>query len=163
MFAAIRRASSRKVLEINYGRWGFQERVSSGAVHEAFAIYCGSFRGCLARRFPPPWSAEVTPNCLIVRDANGQARFSLSARMGTWFIMIRARWRRNSRRALRRRRSWIINRRCRGESRRAALMTAYSEMFPLMNRNGRIALGSILSQCWGCDAHGCNCSAKNQL
>jgi len=25
------------------------------------------------RRFPPPWSAEVTPNCSIVRDANGQA------------------------------------------------------------------------------------------
>ena len=26
-----------------------------------------------ARRFLPPWSAEVTPNCFIVRDANGQA------------------------------------------------------------------------------------------
>jgi hypothetical protein len=25
------------------------------------------------RRFPPPWSAEVTPNCFIVSDANGQA------------------------------------------------------------------------------------------
>jgi hypothetical protein len=25
------------------------------------------------RHFPPPWSAEVTPNCFIVRDANGQA------------------------------------------------------------------------------------------
>jgi hypothetical protein len=25
------------------------------------------------RRFPPPWSAEVTPNCFIVRDASGQA------------------------------------------------------------------------------------------
>ena len=25
------------------------------------------------RRFPPPWTAEVTPNCFIVRDANGQA------------------------------------------------------------------------------------------
>jgi hypothetical protein len=24
------------------------------------------------RHFPPPWSAEVTPNCFIVRDANGQ-------------------------------------------------------------------------------------------
>jgi hypothetical protein len=25
------------------------------------------------RRFPPPWSAEViTPNCFVVRDANGQ-------------------------------------------------------------------------------------------
>ncbi len=24
------------------------------------------------RRFPPPWSTEVTPNCFIVRDANGQ-------------------------------------------------------------------------------------------
>jgi hypothetical protein len=26
-----------------------------------------------SRRFPPPWSAEVTPNCFIVRDANGSA------------------------------------------------------------------------------------------
>ena len=26
-----------------------------------------------AHRFRPPWSAEVTPNCFIVRDANGQA------------------------------------------------------------------------------------------
>jgi hypothetical protein len=24
------------------------------------------------RRFPPPWSAEVQPNCFIVRDADGQ-------------------------------------------------------------------------------------------
>src|SRR5262249_58229562 len=24
------------------------------------------------RRFPPPWTAEVTPNCFIVCDANGQ-------------------------------------------------------------------------------------------
>jgi len=24
------------------------------------------------RRFPPPWSAEVTPNCFIVRDVDGQ-------------------------------------------------------------------------------------------
>jgi hypothetical protein len=24
-------------------------------------------------RFPPPWTADVTPNCFIVRDANGQA------------------------------------------------------------------------------------------
>jgi hypothetical protein len=27
----------------------------------------------MERRFPPPWTAEVTPNCFIVRDANGQA------------------------------------------------------------------------------------------
>jgi hypothetical protein len=26
-----------------------------------------------ARRFPPPWSAEETDACFIVRDANGQA------------------------------------------------------------------------------------------
>jgi hypothetical protein len=26
---------------------------------------------------PPPWSAEVTPNCFIVRDANGQARWRI--------------------------------------------------------------------------------------
>jgi hypothetical protein len=25
-----------------------------------------------ACRFPPPWSTEVTPNCFIVRDADGQ-------------------------------------------------------------------------------------------
>jgi hypothetical protein len=25
------------------------------------------------RCFPPPWTAEATPNCFIVRDANGQA------------------------------------------------------------------------------------------
>jgi hypothetical protein len=25
------------------------------------------------RRFPPPWSAEATDACFIVRDANGQA------------------------------------------------------------------------------------------
>jgi len=24
------------------------------------------------RRFPLPWTAEVTPNCFVVRDANGQ-------------------------------------------------------------------------------------------
>jgi hypothetical protein len=27
----------------------------------------------VTRRFPQPWSAEVTPNCFIVRDHNGQA------------------------------------------------------------------------------------------
>jgi hypothetical protein len=26
-----------------------------------------------AHRFPPPWSAEETDACFIVRDANGQA------------------------------------------------------------------------------------------
>jgi|SRR5215469_8122302 len=26
----------------------------------------------MTRRFPPPWSVEVTPNCFIVRDADGQ-------------------------------------------------------------------------------------------
>ena len=25
-----------------------------------------------SRRFPPPWTAEVTPNYFIVRDAGGQ-------------------------------------------------------------------------------------------
>src|SRR5262249_59382014 len=24
------------------------------------------------QRFPPPWTAEVTPNCFVVRDASGQ-------------------------------------------------------------------------------------------
>ena len=27
----------------------------------------------MSRRFPPPWSAEETETCFIVRDANGQA------------------------------------------------------------------------------------------
>jgi hypothetical protein len=27
----------------------------------------------LRRRFPPPWTAEETDVCFIVRDANGQA------------------------------------------------------------------------------------------
>jgi hypothetical protein len=27
----------------------------------------------MPRRFPPPSTAEVTPNCFIVRDHNGQA------------------------------------------------------------------------------------------
>jgi len=26
-----------------------------------------------SRRFPPPWYAEVTPNCFIVHEAKGQA------------------------------------------------------------------------------------------
>jgi hypothetical protein len=26
----------------------------------------------VSRRFPAPWSAELTPNCYIVRDADGQ-------------------------------------------------------------------------------------------
>jgi hypothetical protein len=26
-----------------------------------------------ARRFPPPWTAEETDACFIVRDGNGQA------------------------------------------------------------------------------------------
>jgi len=30
-------------------------------------------RAEMARRFPPPWSAEETDACFIVRDANGQA------------------------------------------------------------------------------------------
>ena len=30
------------------------------------------------RRFPPPWSADVTTNCFIVRDATGQAAKSVS-------------------------------------------------------------------------------------
>jgi hypothetical protein len=25
------------------------------------------------RRLPPPWTAELTPNCFILRDANSQA------------------------------------------------------------------------------------------
>ena len=29
------------------------------------------------RRFPPPWTAEETEACFIVRDANGQALASV--------------------------------------------------------------------------------------
>jgi hypothetical protein len=38
-------------------------------------VVAGHARGpaLTTRRFPPPWTAEVTPNCFIVRDANGQA------------------------------------------------------------------------------------------
>jgi hypothetical protein len=32
---------------------------------------------CGSRRFPPPWSAEETDACFIVRDANGQALTSV--------------------------------------------------------------------------------------
>jgi hypothetical protein len=35
-------------------------------------VHARAFR-LMTRRFPPPWSAEFTPNCFIVRDANGQA------------------------------------------------------------------------------------------
>jgi len=29
--------------------------------------------GVTPRRFPPPWTAEETAACFIIRDANGQA------------------------------------------------------------------------------------------
>jgi hypothetical protein len=29
------------------------------------------------RRFPAPWTAELTPNCFFVCDADGQARLHL--------------------------------------------------------------------------------------
>ena len=32
-----------------------------------------AMRHARATPLPPPWSVEVTPNCFIVRDANGQA------------------------------------------------------------------------------------------
>ena len=34
------------------------------------------------RRFPPPWSVEVTPNCFIVRDANDQTLLTEAKLMG---------------------------------------------------------------------------------
>jgi hypothetical protein len=43
MFAAIRRASSPKVLEIKYGAWGFPMEASRNS-HEDFAVHFGSFR-----------------------------------------------------------------------------------------------------------------------
>ena len=36
-------------------------------------LLCREGAAMTERRFPPPWTAEVTPNCFIVRDANGQA------------------------------------------------------------------------------------------
>ena len=33
----------------------------------------GAFCRAEVRRFPPPWTAEETDACFIVRDANGQA------------------------------------------------------------------------------------------
>jgi hypothetical protein len=35
-----------------------------------------------ARRFPPPWTAEETDACFIVRDANGQALAYVYPRLG---------------------------------------------------------------------------------
>jgi hypothetical protein len=33
------------------------------------AVFCSESKNIMpARRFPPPWSAELTPNCFIVRD-----------------------------------------------------------------------------------------------
>jgi len=49
-------------------------------------------RSCLAtntqrrRRFPPPWSVEVTPNCFIVRDANGQQIAVVNSPRGARFL-----------------------------------------------------------------------------
>jgi hypothetical protein len=43
------------------------------APREAAGLFLFSHAIMPARRFPPPWSAEVTSNCFIVRDANGQA------------------------------------------------------------------------------------------
>jgi hypothetical protein len=42
---------------------GFQSRVSNSAMIDKPE----------PRRFPPPWIAEETDACFIVRDANGQA------------------------------------------------------------------------------------------
>jgi hypothetical protein len=50
-----------------------------------------------------------------------------------------------------------------GESISAVSMTAFFEIFAVMSRNWRIALGSTLSKRWGRNAQGCNCSAKHQF
>ena len=47
--AAILRASSRKMLKIYMGRWGFQRR-RVGVSHEAFAVHPWRFRGCRLHR-----------------------------------------------------------------------------------------------------------------
>jgi hypothetical protein len=41
---------------------------------ELFSVYTN----IMIRRFPPPWSAELTQNCFIVRDADGQKSGSSS-------------------------------------------------------------------------------------
>jgi hypothetical protein len=43
---------------------------------------------------------------------------------------------------------------------RAASMAALCEISVLMSRNWLALVGS---QCWGCDAHGCNYSTKHQF
>ena len=39
----------------------------------AGGAFCGNRLMPSVRRFPPPWTAEETDACFIVRDANGQA------------------------------------------------------------------------------------------
>src|SRR5215813_1928874 len=63
-------------------RW-LSERARTAQL--AWVLFCGDCGGAYQHhwliggsllsapsRFPPPWSAEVTPNCFIVRDADGQ-------------------------------------------------------------------------------------------
>jgi hypothetical protein len=55
----------------------------------------------------------------------------------------------------------IINRgRYRDEIVNASSLAASCDISGVMSRNWLPLMGS---QCWGCDARGCNCSAKNQL
>jgi hypothetical protein len=35
-----------------------------------------------ARRFPPPWSAEITPNCSIVRDVKAPTSIMKANQVG---------------------------------------------------------------------------------
>jgi hypothetical protein len=44
----------------------------------------------------------------------------------------------------------------------ARIQAAGSYRFQLVQTRRRIKL-HMLSQCWSCGAHGCNCGAKNQL
>ena len=51
------------------GTYGGQGKAAGFLVADGFAAN----PQMTTRRFPPPWTAEVTPNCFIVRDASGQA------------------------------------------------------------------------------------------
>jgi hypothetical protein len=55
------------------GIGGQGKAVGTATPPTALLFWCGF---CLSqmpeRRFSAPWTAELTPNCFIVRDANGQ-------------------------------------------------------------------------------------------
>jgi len=53
-------------------KWEYVDRLRL-LIAIAFGAALGFTNGLSSRRFPAPWTAEVTPNCFIVRDVDGQA------------------------------------------------------------------------------------------